>query len=223
MFKRLVPAIVLLMLSCVNHDLAPKKFDCTKTTLTLALDSVSAATACGVADGAIYVSALGGIEPYSFRVNDQPSSTSNTLGGLLSGIYTVAVVDKNGCEKTLENIKVMAGGFEFTATTTDDSECINYNGSISVDVQSGNAPFQFKLGTNPFSDNNVFTDLEAGSYDLAIRDTNNCTVQLRVTVSKGNTGTSWSADILPIIQSSCAVSGCHNGISRTDYRIYANA
>jgi len=222
-FRRLIFGFFLFMLSCVNHDLAPKKFDCTKTTLTLALDSVSAATACGIADGVIYVTAQGGDEPYSFRVNDQIPSTSNTIGELLSGVYTVAVTDKNGCEKTLENIKVLADGFEFTATTTEDNECINHNGSVTIDVQSGNAPFQYKLDANSFSDNNVFTGLETGSYNLSIRDANACTVQLHVTVPRGNTGTSWSDDILPIMQSSCAVSGCHNGISRTDYRIYANA
>jgi hypothetical protein len=221
--KRLIPFFFLLIISCVNHDLAPKKFDCTKTTLTLALDSVSAATACGVADGVIYVTAQGGDEPYSFHVNNQTSSVSNIIGELLSGVYSVAVTDKNGCEKTLENIKVLADGFEFSTTTTEDNECINHNGSITIDVQNGNAPFQFKLGANSFSDNNVFTGLETGSYDLSIRDANDCTVQLHVTVPKGNTGTSWSADILPIVQSSCAASGCHNGISRTDYRIYTNA
>lgn len=31
---------------------------------------------------------------------------------------------------------------------------------------------------------------------------------------------SWQADVLPIIQQSCAISGCHNGISRTDLRRY---
>lgn len=222
-FKRVLPGFFLFMLSCVNHDLAPKKFNCANTTLTLALDSVSASTACGVADGVIYVTAQGGDEPYSFRVNNQLPSASNIIGKLLSGVYTVAVTDKNGCEKTLENIKVLADGFEFTATTTEDNECINHNGSITIDVQSGSAPFQFKLGANSFSDNNVFTGLETGPYDLSIHDANDCTVQLHVTVPNGNTGTSWSTDILPIMQSSCATSGCHNGISRTDYRIYTNA
>src|SRR4051812_15817555 len=32
--------------------------------------------------------------------------------------------------------------------------------------------------------------------------------------------TSWQKDILPIIKSSCAVSGCHDGISRRDWTEY---
>jgi hypothetical protein len=34
---------------------------------------------------------------------------------------------------------------------------------------------------------------------------------------------SWTSDIKPIIEKSCAISGCHNGITRTDLRIYSNA
>ncbi len=34
---------------------------------------------------------------------------------------------------------------------------------------------------------------------------------------------SWQEDILPIIEQSCAVSGCHNGISRVDFRSYNSA
>ncbi|HEY0654671.1 MAG TPA: hypothetical protein VGD65_16155 [Chryseosolibacter sp.] len=33
--------------------------------------------------------------------------------------------------------------------------------------------------------------------------------------------TSWQNDILPIIEKSCAVSGCHDGISRRDWTNYA--
>lgn len=32
--------------------------------------------------------------------------------------------------------------------------------------------------------------------------------------------TSWQEDILPIIEKSCAVSGCHDGISRRDWTDY---
>jgi hypothetical protein len=32
--------------------------------------------------------------------------------------------------------------------------------------------------------------------------------------------TSWQNDILPIIENSCAISGCHDGISRRDWTQY---
>jgi hypothetical protein len=34
-------------------------------------------------------------------------------------------------------------------------------------------------------------------------------------------GTSWQNDILPIMKSSCAVDGCHDGVSRRDWTQYA--
>lgn len=35
-----------------------------------------------------------------------------------------------------------------------------------------------------------------------------------------NPETSWQKDILPILEKSCAVSGCHDGISRRDWTDY---
>jgi hypothetical protein len=55
-----------------------------------------------------------------------------------------------------------------------------------------------------------------------IQDASACTIQLNITVPRGNTGVHWTTDILPIMKNSCALNGCHDGSSRSDYRVYAN-
>lgn len=213
--------VFFLFLSCVNHDLN-KKYDCTKSDLTLTLDSVSFATSCSISDGSIYVACKGGVEPYTFSVNSKPEQSSSIFTGLSSGVYSAVVTDGNGCKISLDNIVVAAHGFKFSTLVTEDNQCTTDNGSITIDVQEGNGPFTYKVGQSNFSNNNVFSGLASGQYAVVIRDATLCTVQLNITVPRGNTGVHWAADILPIMKKSCAINGCHDGSSRSDYSLYTN-
>jgi hypothetical protein len=210
------------MSSCANNDV-DKAFDCSKSDLTLSLESLSSASSCEISDGQINVFAQGGKEPYVFRLNDGSGQPGTSFPNLSSGIYTVTVRDKNGCEALLPNLVVLAEGFEFSATVLEDTQCVNGNGTVTVDVQKGNGPFLYKLENGSLSSNNVFTGLNTGSYTISIQDAGLCSVELNVVVPKGITGVSWSNNVLPIMKTSCAVNGCHDGKTRTDYRVFDNA
>ena len=223
MYRIFIASLTLLnIISCTYHDLN-KKFDCTKSDLTLMLDSIVFASGCGISDGGIYITAVGGKGTYTFALNEEPAQDLNSFPGLPSGIYTVRVIDINGCEASLNNLLISADGFRFSATVVEDTQCVNSNGSIAIEVQEGIAPFRYKLSGGEFSDNNVFPGLSPGQYSITVEDAGSCNTQLRVTVPHGSTGTSWLNEVLPIIKTSCAINGCHDGRTRMDYRLYANA
>lgn len=49
-------------------------------------------------------------------------------------------------------------------------------------------------------------------------------VTLTITIPQGTTGTSWAVDIKPIMEKNCAITGCHNGVSRSnDFREFTSA
>ena len=53
---------------------------------------------------------------------------------------------------------------------------------------------------------------------------NNCVITLAIIIPRSNTGTSWANDIKPIMEKSCAITGCHNGVSRSNnFNDYASA
>jgi hypothetical protein len=187
------------------------------------LDSVSHATDCSTANGKIYLTATGGVMPYEFKLNGLDLQPGNVFLNLRSGIYTGAVRDKRGCEAYVNNIPVLAGGFHFTATVQNDSECLTHNGSVQIEVLEGAAPYQYKMDDGAFAENNLFSGLAAGQYVFTVHDANACNVLLDITIPRAHTATSWINDILPIMQASCALSGCHDGKSRIDYRIHSNA
>jgi hypothetical protein len=175
-----------------------------------------------VSDGSVEVIATGGEEPYQFFINDVLTE-GPAFTDLSSGIYTIRVRDNQKCERTLDNVSVLAEGFLFDAEITGDTQCLGGNGSITLHVDEGVPPYQYKIGNGSFAESNQFNSLNSGTYDLTIKDGNNCSVFLKLTVPKGFTATSFEDDILPMIKTFCARSGCHNGVDRTDLRIHTNA
>lgn len=210
-----------LVLFACNEDVSP--VDCEKDGPVISLGLVVNASTCGVTDGSISASASQGKEPYSFLLNDLPGQSTGKFENLPAGIYSVGVRDANGCVATVDNVFVNAVDFSFSATITADNTCLTGSGVVIINVSDGNPPYTYKLGNGTFSDNNTFSGLSHGSHAISVKDNNGCSVTLIVTVPRGATGTSWLNDIKPIIEVSCAKSGCHNGSSRTDLRIYENA
>lgn len=201
----------------------PEPVDCEKSGPIISLGVVIDATSCSIADGSIKASGGGGKEPYIFSVNDQPGQAEGQFNGLSPGIYTVTVTDANGCSASVNNVTIKASDFTFTADITADNSCSAGNGSVVVEVTDGSPPYTFKIGEESFNENNTFNGLDIGNHTIYIKDNLDCIVNLTVTVPRGFTGVSWENEILPIIETSCALARCHNGTDRPDLTKYENA
>jgi hypothetical protein len=211
--------------SCTYHDLNDP-VDCEVSKPSLEIIEVIPATSCSSADGSIRVAANGGEPPYTFFLNDvQQTSASDTLKNLAPGIYTVRVTDKNGCSETESNIVVMALDFSFTAHLEEDTDCLADNGSITVFIIDGDPPYTYKLEDGEFGESPTFTSLRHGTHTIFVKDANDCTISLNLTIQRGLTGTSWSQQIQPLIKNHCATSGCHTDTNKERINIqdYAKA
>jgi hypothetical protein len=201
----------------------PDPVDCSVSGPVISLGVVTNATSCSITDGSINVSASGGKEPYLFTVNDKPGQADGKFSNLAAGAYTVTVTDANACSATVENVAIKSSDFKFTTQLVGDSDCLAGNGQVTVNVEQLNPPYSYRLGLGNFGDVNVFSGLARGTYGITVKDITGCSVNLSVTIPRAFTGTSWQNDIRPIIVKSCALSGCHNGDSRSDLRVYDNA
>jgi len=222
MHRSLLVVVVSLMFSACSSDDDP--VDCATSGPVLSLDGVNNATSCSSNDGTIRVSVSGGKEPYSFFVNNQAVGSSAEINNLQAGSYSLLVSDANHCSSSLDNITIMSQDFSFTTTIQPSTSCILGNGSVSIDVEGSSPPYTFRLGSGSFTSDNFFSALKTGQHIITVQDNNNCTVTLSITIPQGTTGTSWSNDIKPIFEKNCAISGCHNGVSRSNnFREYASA
>jgi len=207
--------------ACSSDDDPP--IDCEKSGLIINVDQIIHAKSCSSNDGSIQFSVLGGVEPYEFSLDGQAIEGSGVVDNLTAGVHSLSVTDANSCTFILD-WTIMAEDFSFTTTLQSSTSCTTGNGAVTIDVTGDNPPYSFKLGNLSFSPNNFFSGLKSGSHKIAVKDNNDCTVNLSVSIPQDFTGTSWANDIKPILEKECAISGCHNGTSRSnDFRNYNSA
>ncbi|WP_345371473.1 T9SS type A sorting domain-containing protein, partial [Algivirga pacifica] len=141
-------------------------------------------------DGAIDVTITGGNEPYTYFWTGPNGFTATTedIEGLTMGRYTLKVVDANGCEGYFtyylrvdrdESERGDCEGVRITAKVKQSDESYRgaRDGFIIVDLQGGQAPYQYYwMGPDGFnSDTNEARNLTAGQYTLKVKDANGCT------------------------------------------------
>jgi hypothetical protein len=212
--RNLLPAIwIITVLGCANNDL-DKGFDCNTTNITVTLESKNDVTSCIATNGSISVSASNGQSPYLYSINGGDFTSNPVFDNLATGTYTVTVKDANGCQSTLvpsPTITSPGSTLTLSASTGIDTSCLTGNGSISVTAGGGTPPYTYKLNNGNFDNLAAFAGLENGNYTVTVKDSQGCTFSLNSSVSRGDTGISWNAEIQTIMNTNCAVSGCHNG------------
>jgi len=142
-------------------------------------------TSCsGISNGTITVFASGGTLPYQYSINGGALQASNVFTGLAAGTYSVKVVDVNGCFTSL-SITVNPGApLNATVTKTNVSCNGGSNGSITVNVSNGTAPYQYSLDNITWQTGNSFFGLAAGTYTVYYKDNNACSNSQPVTISQ---------------------------------------
>jgi hypothetical protein len=96
--------------------------------------------------------------------------------------------------------------FPIMAEVTATAECGTQTGAITMSVTTGNGSYEYSLDGTNFTSNTTFTGLAPGNYPIIIKDENNCRDTTTVLI---NSGISFSASVKPIIDTNCAVTGCH--------------
>ncbi len=136
-------------------------------------------------DGSFEITFNSGEAPFKFILSTEPSkAVDNALfEGLAPGTYSVTVQDVNGCEAIVSGITI--GGplaaLEATVNNSQDEVCAaDDDGSFDVEVTGGTAPYSYSLGDPNGTYTTIagtvqnFTNLDAGFYEVYVRDDNGC-------------------------------------------------
>ena len=89
---------------------------------------------------------------------------------------------------------------------TTGTLCGSSDGSITATASGGQGKLTFSIAGFSFQESGNFTNLPSGIYAVTVKDESGCTASKSATVS---TGISFATFIKPIIDSNCAVVGCH--------------
>ena len=140
-------------------------------------------TCATATDGEITVTASGGTGTLQYsKDNGANYQASNVFSGLAAGTYTIKVKDANNCTSTTTSVTITApAALAGTAAVTSSyngaqiSCPTSINGIITVTATGGSGTKEYSIdnGTT-WQPSNVFTGLAAGTYQLKIKDANNC-------------------------------------------------
>ncbi|MCO6486596.1 MAG: hypothetical protein J5I41_12550, partial [Saprospiraceae bacterium] len=138
----------------------------------------------GGTDGSATVLASGGTAPYQYLWNTVPAQTGSTATGLGAGNWSVTVTDDNGCAATGSVTLTQPTAIQLTLSG-DDPDCFGgTDGSATVLVSGGTAPYQYLWNTVPAQTGSFATGLGAGNWSVSVTDDNGCTATGSVTLTQ---------------------------------------
>lgn len=125
-------------------------------------------------NGALLVTATGGTGALTYSVGGAPQA-SNSFNALCAGNYTLTVTDQNGCSDTEPIAITQPAPLTFTATPVNLTCNSNSSGSISFAPVGGTPSYFYSVNNGiTYSNQPVIGFLGAGTYNVAVKDLNNC-------------------------------------------------
>ncbi|MDD2984894.1 T9SS type B sorting domain-containing protein [Flavobacterium sp.] len=143
----------------------------------------SSSDLCFDANGAtLVISVTGGVVPYTYSINGNPSQNANTFSNLTPGSYTIVVVDGNGCSTTIS--QTIQPQLNAAASLTKGLDCTTSpNAEIETTITGGLAPYTYQVSFNGgvFGTSNTvvatnfnYQTATAGTYQFLITDAQGC-------------------------------------------------
>ncbi|MCK0192959.1 T9SS type B sorting domain-containing protein, partial [Arenibacter sp. F20364] len=154
-------------------------------------DSFMNVTCNGANDGSITVTLSGGSGGYQYAIspNLDKFDTVNTFTDLAPGNYTVIAQDINGCFEQLRYTITEPAIITAVPTTTPEICIGSEDGSISLTISGGTAPYRTSINSTTDSDfvldRTMFTNLAAGTYAIFVKDSQDCMINMAVTIDPG--------------------------------------
>jgi len=147
------------------------------TSLTI-LDIITTDVSCfDGSDGSIEIQAAGGTGNYTYSINGIDFQPELIFDGLEANNYTVTVRDENLCEFQEPTFVVINASSELNIAVTEQiptSAANAFDGAIYITPEGGSDNYTYLWsGPNGFTSNEQdITNLEAGTYNVIITDTN---------------------------------------------------
>ena len=153
--------------------------------------TITAIQCHGEENGSILLDVTGGTGIYQYAIspNLNQFDDKNSFEDLSQGDYSVIVQDTNGCFELIEFTVNEPALLEMETSTTPEICAGDQDGSITISITGGTAPYSTAINANQDADfiegRFNIENLSGGTYILFVRDANGCTINETITVEGG--------------------------------------
>jgi len=130
--------------------------------------------------GEIDLSVTNPYGPYEFQWTG--GRQTRRIDRLERGEYVVTISDMAGCDTTLTFEVESPDTFDVDTLITMPTCNGGTDGAVTLQVEGGTGPYEFDWENTGFDPDNSLNDLSVGDYAVAIRDANNCRIDLTIPV-----------------------------------------
>jgi hypothetical protein len=127
----------------------------------------------------------GGTPPLSYSWSNNAANNTPNNNNLSAGIYNLIIIDDNGCSN---------GGQVYTIDQPSQlqpngsvSQYIvgagSSNGEITAQVSGGTPAYEYSINGGLYTNDSVFTSLNAGTYTISYKDSSNCVASENIILS----------------------------------------
>jgi hypothetical protein len=136
------------------------------------------ASCFGASTGSITVNVSGATPPYQYSLNGGNFQSSNQFSNLSAATYSVTVRDASQCTSSASVVVSQNTAISANTQATNVLCFGQSNGSIIVNASGGVSPYQYAINSGNFQGSNSFSGLPASSYQITVKDANNCTLNI---------------------------------------------
>lgn len=165
----------------------------------------------GATTGVININASGGTGPYTYAWS-QGGVTTASANNLPAGVYQFTVTDAHGCYRTGDDTLFQpAAALSVTSSHTDVTCSGAANGSITVTIAGGTAPYTYLSNTIPAAGTYTQNNVPAGIYTGTVTDANGCSATLSDTITEP------AAQSLSLTKTDVTCNGGNNGTATANF------
>ncbi len=153
--------------------------------LVLSISNETDNLCAGGSDGAIVATAVGGTGSYLYQLDGDLTNGTGVFTDLENGTYEITVLDDNDCTDIMMATVSSPDSIKVDSSFVSNVSCNgDEDGVIEIFAVGGTGNYKYSKDGMNFQSENIFEDLSTGSYNIMIRDTNNCVIQLDTVINE---------------------------------------
>jgi hypothetical protein len=203
--------ILLVVPGCKKSSTSPPPNPCASKTITVS--GSTNPSAAGQSNGSVTATATGSTG-FTYNINGGSFQNTGSFNNLAAGTYAVIAKDADGCTGsqsfTIAQTDPCIGKIFTVSGLSTASEKCSSTGTIVVTAVGGSG-LTYSINGTAYQASGTFTAVAAGTYNISAKDADGCVkAGTAVMVNAPMAGTAFTA-VKTMMQTSCAVTGCHSG------------